>query len=57
MSEQVSFMSFCSNEPYRSMTASQAWDLYQKKVLGKINKELSEFCEVSKPNVILKSEE
>lgn len=43
MVEQVSFMRFSQEEPYRSMSTGEAWEAYLVKVKGKIQKELDEF--------------
>lgn len=43
---QVSFMVFCHDEPYSSMTASEAWEEYLKRVKGKLQAELKEYLEV-----------
>jgi hypothetical protein len=43
--EDVSFRDFCSEEPYLSMTTSQAWEEYLLKVKGKIQSELKEYME------------
>jgi len=43
MEKEVSFMVFCSVEPYVGMSTSQAWELYLKRVKGKIQGELGDY--------------
>jgi hypothetical protein len=45
MVKEQSFRDFCSEEPYSSMSTSQAWELYLIKVKGRIQSELNDYCE------------
>ena len=44
---EVSFMKFSQEEPYLSMSTSEAWEEYLVKVKGKMQKELDEFNKVN----------
>jgi hypothetical protein len=43
MEKEVSFMVFCSVEPYVGMSTGEAWDLYLVKVKGKFQSELRDY--------------